>query len=568
MVSVPGRVITFYSFKGGTGRTMALANVASSIAQRNGGKKVLAVDWDLEAPGLHRYFRPYVKVSDPDKRESEIDDHPGLIELLTQARDAAVLLPKNTERSEIRKAVFDPLDLSAYLMETDLSGLSLIKAGRFDTSYSSRINTFDWTGLFGAQPLFFGAFADYLSEKCDYVFIDSRTGHTDISGICTCLMPDTLVAVFTPNRQSLGGALDMVRQAVSYRTSSDDLRPLVILPVASRIEISEKLLNDSWRFGDPREELPGYQPEFERVLKAAYGLSDCDLTAYFDEAQVQYVPYYSFGEKIAVRLRETTTFSLARSYSTLTGIIVQSVFPWELPGAISPEQAIEPEPIPFAWDEAWFRGETSVHTAFPGSTLTVWASISTAKPSASRAKLLDAVKNSDLNMPPDLPPIFNGSPAPSVEGISFRETQNPLSFWSLRKNGDYVLVRMFPEFEKKTVAEWRIWQLTEVVLFCAHVYRSLGVPSRAEIQLLVEHSGLWARSLATVAEPDGLSGRMPASVGAVQKQVSVVLGRIESQLVQIVESLAAPVFEVFDFAEFDETFYRSVIQQLLELNEK
>ena len=47
-------IITFYSYKGGVGRTMALANVAVLLAQR--GLHVLAVDWDLEAPGLERYF--------------------------------------------------------------------------------------------------------------------------------------------------------------------------------------------------------------------------------------------------------------------------------------------------------------------------------------------------------------------------------------------------------------------------------------------------------------------------------------------------------------------------------
>lgn len=44
-----GRIVTFYSYKGGTGRTMALANTAWILAAN--GKRVLAVDWDLEAPG-------------------------------------------------------------------------------------------------------------------------------------------------------------------------------------------------------------------------------------------------------------------------------------------------------------------------------------------------------------------------------------------------------------------------------------------------------------------------------------------------------------------------------------
>src|SRR5262245_11020937 len=52
-------IITFYSYKGGVGRSMALANTAVILARR--GKRVLVVDWDLEAPGIERYFS-YFKV--------------------------------------------------------------------------------------------------------------------------------------------------------------------------------------------------------------------------------------------------------------------------------------------------------------------------------------------------------------------------------------------------------------------------------------------------------------------------------------------------------------------------
>lgn len=43
-------VVTFYSFKGGVGRTTALTFVANMLALR--GKRVVVVDFDLEAPGL------------------------------------------------------------------------------------------------------------------------------------------------------------------------------------------------------------------------------------------------------------------------------------------------------------------------------------------------------------------------------------------------------------------------------------------------------------------------------------------------------------------------------------
>ena len=53
-----GQIVTFYSFKGGTGRTMALANVAWILAAN--GERVLIADWDLESPGLHRFFQPFM----------------------------------------------------------------------------------------------------------------------------------------------------------------------------------------------------------------------------------------------------------------------------------------------------------------------------------------------------------------------------------------------------------------------------------------------------------------------------------------------------------------------------
>ena len=47
-------ICTFYSYKGGVGRSMALANVADILARR--GLRVLMIDFDLEAPGLEQFF--------------------------------------------------------------------------------------------------------------------------------------------------------------------------------------------------------------------------------------------------------------------------------------------------------------------------------------------------------------------------------------------------------------------------------------------------------------------------------------------------------------------------------
>ncbi len=68
----PGQIVTFYSFKGGTGRTMALANVAWILAAN--GERVLIADWDLESPGLHRFFQPFM--------DHDVAELPGVVDFI------------------------------------------------------------------------------------------------------------------------------------------------------------------------------------------------------------------------------------------------------------------------------------------------------------------------------------------------------------------------------------------------------------------------------------------------------------------------------------------------------
>jgi MinD-like ATPase involved in chromosome partitioning or flagellar assembly len=66
-----GQLITFYSFKGGVGRTMALANVAVNLCRWD--YNVLIIDWDLEAPGLEFFFKNFVDLESISNQEGIID---------------------------------------------------------------------------------------------------------------------------------------------------------------------------------------------------------------------------------------------------------------------------------------------------------------------------------------------------------------------------------------------------------------------------------------------------------------------------------------------------------------
>lgn len=76
------KVVTFFSFKGGVGRSTALGNVAARLAER--GRSVVALDADLEAPGLS-YWREWSGI-DPAQIQG------GLAEWLVEPDDPATQL--------------------------------------------------------------------------------------------------------------------------------------------------------------------------------------------------------------------------------------------------------------------------------------------------------------------------------------------------------------------------------------------------------------------------------------------------------------------------------------------
>src|SRR5205823_1164436 len=89
--------------------------------------------------------------------------------------------------------------------------------------------------LFHSYPLAIQAFREMLTERFTYTLIDSRTGISDTAGLCTALLPDRLVAMFGPNKQN-ESILKVVEAALEFRRMSDDDRPLIVFPLASRFD--------------------------------------------------------------------------------------------------------------------------------------------------------------------------------------------------------------------------------------------------------------------------------------------------------------------------------------------
>ncbi|MFJ2111941.1 FxSxx-COOH system tetratricopeptide repeat protein [Streptomyces sp. NPDC087850] len=302
-----GRIVTFYSYKGGTGRTMALANTAWILAAN--GKRVLAVDWDLEAPGLHRFFHPFL---DP----ATLGATTGVIDLITEyawAATSPVDRPDDWHRDYARiqqhAVSLTPENLG---WEFPAGGtLDFVSAGRQNREYSATVSTFDWDNFYDrlGGGHFFDALRDDMKAHYDYVLIDSRTGLSDIADICTVHLPDVLVDCFTLSDQSIDGAAAVARQ-IDERYSG---RGIKIFPVPMRIDEGEKEKADAGR--------ALARLKFDRFPG---GLTGERLTAYWGAVEIPYRPYYAYEETLATFGDEAgLSNSLLSAFERLTGYVTE-----------------------------------------------------------------------------------------------------------------------------------------------------------------------------------------------------------------------------------------------------
>ncbi|MFJ6462037.1 FxSxx-COOH system tetratricopeptide repeat protein [Streptomyces sp. NPDC091387] len=302
-----GRIVTFYSYKGGTGRTMALANTAWILAAN--GKRVLAVDWDLEAPGLHRFFHPFL---DP----STLGATTGVIDLITEYAWAAT---NPVQRSDDWHRDYARIQPHAVSLKPEALGwqfprggtLDFVSAGRQNREYSATVSTFDWDNFYDrlGGGHFFDALRDDMKANYDYVLIDSRTGLSDIADICTVHLPDVLVDCFTLSDQSIDGAASVARQIAERYTG----RPISIFPVPMRIDEGEKEKADAGR--------ALARLKFDRLPR---DLSGDELTAYWGAVEIPYRPYYAYEETLATFGDEAgLSNSLLSAFERLTAVVTQ-----------------------------------------------------------------------------------------------------------------------------------------------------------------------------------------------------------------------------------------------------
>ncbi len=288
-----GSIVTFYSYKGGVGRTMALANIAALLA--HWGYKVLCVDWDLEAPGLHLYFKGGMRSA----------KHAGLTELIQHFADG---------KKPGWRAYTTQVKIPHFKQP-----LTVMTAGLQNKTYVPRMQALNWERLYTEHDL--GSFLEELrvawKAEFDFVLLDSRTGITDIGGICTAQLPDLLVLLFTANEQSLSGVVDVFARAEVTRNGLPyDRAKLLALPVATRFEkVTEYELAEQWL------------RTFAAVLPAVvrdWKHKEVTIQELLDFTCIPYIPYWSFGEELPVIKKGTRDpKDLGYYFETLAALVAQ-----------------------------------------------------------------------------------------------------------------------------------------------------------------------------------------------------------------------------------------------------
>ncbi|HEX5100441.1 MAG TPA: NB-ARC domain-containing protein [Polyangiaceae bacterium] len=293
-------IYTFYSYKGGVGRSMALANVATWFFER--GLRVALLDWDLEAPGLESFF-----FENEEERE-QIRSTVGVIDLLVgyKRKFANLELPPAKDDGARRPhvvadalgKVLTPLAHAFYPVRKAEAGgsISLLPAGwrsgdRFG-SYAEAVQRFDWAEFYARYEGegFFEWMRRELTNPAlaDVVIIDSRTGVTEMGGVCTRQLPDVVVCLCAPNAQNLDGVARLAASFNHAEVVARRGRRVETVMVPSRVDHDNTELKTTLRSWFD-ERFSANTPEKFKTLK-----SD------FWALRIPYLSSYAYREHLAV----------------------------------------------------------------------------------------------------------------------------------------------------------------------------------------------------------------------------------------------------------------------------
>ncbi|MEY4904257.1 MAG: hypothetical protein RLZZ292_2072, partial [Bacteroidota bacterium] len=309
-------IISFYSYKGGVGRSQLCANIAAYLCVKK-GKKVLLWDWDFEAPGLHYFF---------GKTNQDIQ-HDGTIELLQNYCNMMRSTPLVTADNYSFPSSESILHLKeGEMTREDTQGkIDLMPGGNYNQEFAYKVNTFNWFEFY--ELLDGKTYIESLKVWVknlgyDYILIDSRTGINDYTGLCNIQLPDTNVVVMAANEQNICGCKRIIDQIAAAEYTKQGFRLPYILPILSRISTNHPdIVKWSDRFvAEFQNLLPVLDPTIdERFAQAIF------RDFYLDKTLLEDNPLFSAGENILITHASQTIprGSFAAKYTYISEYLLQ-----------------------------------------------------------------------------------------------------------------------------------------------------------------------------------------------------------------------------------------------------
>ena len=259
-LSLP-RTVTFYSFKGGVGRTTALTHVAWILAMR--GRKVVAVDLDLEAPGLSTAFnlQPQPKY--------------GIVDYFY-------------ERSYLPEGIKASISITEIFGEVRIPNatgrLFVVPAGCLSLDYISKVDDLHANTVIDGDQNLWTVFKREIYEqlKPDVILIDSRTGINQWGALSLIQAADDAVIFLFPNEQNKQG-IELLLQSLQNLNKLSINFVFSPVPDVSKIGLSkvksiwESLLNriktttnENYETDEDESDLDNSQTSIEELLVVPY----------------------------------------------------------------------------------------------------------------------------------------------------------------------------------------------------------------------------------------------------------------------------------------------------------
>jgi hypothetical protein len=227
----PIKLVAFCSDRPGIGQSMALASVAWLLATN--GRRVVAIDWDLEEPSLPKYYAPFL-------RHDTSSPKPGLIDLLWEYALTARRAPAS-DLNDLQRRItkFTPHELvipnDSSVQATGV--LHLITAGR-EPKRSLRVRYFSWREFFDILEgnSFLSTLFEHLSSHYDHILVDCPACRRVNDAIVFPLRKtDAVVPCFTLDPESFNATAELAR----WITKKIVGREVFVYPLPLKVEPSE-----------------------------------------------------------------------------------------------------------------------------------------------------------------------------------------------------------------------------------------------------------------------------------------------------------------------------------------